>query len=63
MELLRLNAASKSSPISEGVTEIQIVYTLQGMKPDTMTLKSHEDTISSHSSQRNQRVKLGPTSP
>jgi hypothetical protein len=44
LELLRLNMASKPSPISKGVAKIRIIYTLQGIKHDNTTLESHEDT-------------------
>jgi hypothetical protein len=50
VELLCLDVTIKLSPIFEGVAEIRIIYTLQGIKPDNRTLKSHEDTTSDHSS-------------
>jgi hypothetical protein len=50
LSFLRLNSAIKSSPISEGVTEIRISYYLARDKPDNMTLVSHEDTTRGHSS-------------
>jgi hypothetical protein len=63
VELLRLDSAIKPSPISEGIVEIQIIYTLQGIKHDNMTLECHEETTSGHSSWCDQGVELGPTSP
>jgi hypothetical protein len=50
LNFLRLDAVIKPPPIFDGVAEIQIVYTLQGIKPDNMTFESHEDTTSDHSS-------------
>jgi hypothetical protein len=48
---------------SKGVTKIRIIYTLQGIKHDNMTLKSHEDTSSGHSSRRGQGDDPGPPHP
>jgi hypothetical protein len=50
LNFLRLNSASKPSNISKGVAKIQISYYLARDKPDNTTLKSHEDTMSGHSS-------------
>jgi hypothetical protein len=50
VELLCLDAASMPSPISKGVVEIRINIHLARVKPDNMTLESHEDTTSGHSS-------------
>jgi hypothetical protein len=48
VELLRLDAASKPSPISEGVVQIQIIYTLQGINLTTQhsrVMKTPRTTI------------------
>jgi hypothetical protein len=63
VELLRLDSVIKPSPISKGVAEIRIIYTLQGIKPDNMTLESHEDSTSGNSSQRDQGDDPGPLHP
>jgi hypothetical protein len=63
VELLRLDTTIKPSPISDGVVEIRIIYTLQGIKPDNTTLESHEDTTSGHSSRRDQGDDSGPPHP
>jgi hypothetical protein len=49
-----LDSVIKTSPISEGVAEIRIIYTFQGIKCDNMTHVVHEDTTSGHSSRRDQ---------
>jgi hypothetical protein len=63
VELLCLNTPIKPSPISEGVAEIRIVYTLQGIKPNNTTHVVHEDTTSDHSSWRDQGDDPGPPHP
>jgi hypothetical protein len=62
-KFLRLDLASKSSPISEGVVEIRIDIHLPREKPDNATLKSHEHTMSGNSSRRDQGDDLGPPHP
>jgi hypothetical protein len=60
LKFLRFNAASMPSPISEGATDNQIVFTLQGIKPDNMTLERHKDTTSGHISRCDQGDDQGP---
>jgi hypothetical protein len=55
--------SEQASPISEGVAEIRIVYTLHAIKPDNTTLESHEDTTSFNSSWRDQGYDPGPPHP
>jgi hypothetical protein len=43
--------------------EIQTNYILGRDRPDNMTLESHEDTMSGHSSRCDQRDDLGPPHP
>jgi hypothetical protein len=49
-----LDSVIKTSPISDGVKEIRIIYTFQGIKRDNMTHVVHENTTSGHSSRRDQ---------
>jgi hypothetical protein len=63
VELLRLGAANKPSPILESVTEIQI--NSQPCKGVNLTTRhtGPEGTTSGNNSQCGQIVRSGPTSP
>jgi hypothetical protein len=50
VELLCLDSVIKPSSIYEGVMEIRIINSLQGIIPDNMSHMIHEDTKSDHSS-------------
>jgi hypothetical protein len=63
VELLCLDSVIKPSSIYEGVMEIRIINSLQGIIPDNMSHMIHEDTKSDHSSWRDQGVGPSPTSP
>jgi hypothetical protein len=63
LKLLRLNTASKPSPIFKGATEIRI--DIQPCKGKTWQHDTHEleDTTSGHSSWRDQGGDQGPPHP
>jgi hypothetical protein len=63
VELLRLDSVSKSHPYPRVSRRFELIYTLQGIKPNNMTHVSHEGTMSGHSLQHDQRVGSGSTSP
>jgi hypothetical protein len=63
VELLCLDSVNKHQPFLRLSQRFESVYTLQGKKSDNTTHTSQEGTTSGYSSQRDQRVGPGSTSP